>query len=359
MDIENNDMNFFNARERDVLLGLNDQLLSCTGRVQLQGRIFDGLMEFLNSSSCAYLEVDDDCERVIFQDDMSINTSNELHDAYVSDFHRIDPALMHLLSTPILDRYDTRVFRLSDICSYRELENTEYYNEFLRPIDIHHLLLMQFPFGEKRNRQGYFGLHRPEGDIPFSRDELLKAKYIAKMLYPYLEKEYLRDELAIRNDILEGITVRTSDIKIVFLNDEGNILYTNDKANKDIAINLKEVMNMIRHTELSNDQIDVSYKEQNFSVRKTTRPNGLSGYLVIISLTSDNHIEIDRLLNMGLTSREAEIARLVIIGSTNREIAGALSISVRTVDNHVHRIFEKCSVNSRTKLASLCFAGAA
>ena len=54
----------------------------------------------------------------------------------------------------------------------------------------------------------------------------------------------------------------------------------------------------------------------------------------------------------GLTRREQEVVELVAAGRTNREIADELVLSVRTVDRHVSRIFEKLGVNSRAAAAS-------
>jgi DNA-binding CsgD family transcriptional regulator len=54
-----------------------------------------------------------------------------------------------------------------------------------------------------------------------------------------------------------------------------------------------------------------------------------------------------------LSSREREIAELVAAGRRNREIAESLFLSVRTVENHMARIFRKLDVSSRTQLAAL------
>jgi DNA-binding CsgD family transcriptional regulator/tetratricopeptide (TPR) repeat protein len=54
----------------------------------------------------------------------------------------------------------------------------------------------------------------------------------------------------------------------------------------------------------------------------------------------------------GLTRREIEVLEFVAAGKTNREIANELFLSVRTVDRHLARIFEKLRVNSRAAAAS-------
>ncbi|HTE71782.1 MAG TPA: LuxR C-terminal-related transcriptional regulator [Actinomycetes bacterium] len=53
-----------------------------------------------------------------------------------------------------------------------------------------------------------------------------------------------------------------------------------------------------------------------------------------------------------LTAREREIAVLVAQGRTSKEIAAALVLSVRTVDNHLQRVFAKLGVSSRAEVAA-------
>lgn len=53
-----------------------------------------------------------------------------------------------------------------------------------------------------------------------------------------------------------------------------------------------------------------------------------------------------------LTRREREIARLAATGRTNRDIADALVVSLRTVENHLHRVYEKLGVAGREELAA-------
>lgn len=54
-----------------------------------------------------------------------------------------------------------------------------------------------------------------------------------------------------------------------------------------------------------------------------------------------------------LTEREREVMRLVVDGRPNKTIADALAISVRTVEVHRARVFEKMNVKSAVELANL------
>jgi two-component system response regulator DctR len=57
-----------------------------------------------------------------------------------------------------------------------------------------------------------------------------------------------------------------------------------------------------------------------------------------------------------LTEREQEVMRLVVEGRPNKLIADALDISVRTVEVHRARVFDKMQVRSAVELANLLAA---
>ena len=52
-----------------------------------------------------------------------------------------------------------------------------------------------------------------------------------------------------------------------------------------------------------------------------------------------------------LTEQERAVLALLAIGQRNARIADELSISIRTVENHLYHIFHKLGVSSRTEAA--------
>ena len=55
----------------------------------------------------------------------------------------------------------------------------------------------------------------------------------------------------------------------------------------------------------------------------------------------------------GLTERERDVMRLVVGGLPNKLVADQLEISVRTVEVHRARVFDKMGVKSAVELANL------
>lgn len=54
-----------------------------------------------------------------------------------------------------------------------------------------------------------------------------------------------------------------------------------------------------------------------------------------------------------LSSREREVLELICEGLSNKQIAQRLYLSVRTIENHLRRLYQKLEVSSRTEAAVL------
>ncbi len=57
-----------------------------------------------------------------------------------------------------------------------------------------------------------------------------------------------------------------------------------------------------------------------------------------------------------LTDRQLDVLEWIIVGAENKVIADELSVGLATVKTHLHHIYEKLAVSSRTKLLSKVFA---
>jgi DNA-binding NarL/FixJ family response regulator len=73
----------------------------------------------------------------------------------------------------------------------------------------------------------------------------------------------------------------------------------------------------------------------------------------LVSLFREEHIESEP--TTGLSKRENEILQLLSKGLLYKEIAEQLSISVGTVRQHIHKIYEKLHVQNRTEALNKAF----
>lgn len=64
--------------------------------------------------------------------------------------------------------------------------------------------------------------------------------------------------------------------------------------------------------------------------------------------------DMDREKIDSLTNREMEILKLVALGHFNKDIASILSITERTVKNHLTSVFQKIDCSDRTQAAIFC-----
>lgn len=86
-------------------------------------------------------------------------------------------------------------------------------------------------------------------------------------------------------------------------------------------------------------------------VRDEARGGRLDGDAVSAVLSAAGHRTPRKRPPDQLTDREREVVRLLARGQSMKQVAMALTIAPKTVDNHVQRIYAKCGVSTRAGLA--------
>lgn len=76
----------------------------------------------------------------------------------------------------------------------------------------------------------------------------------------------------------------------------------------------------------------------------------VAGYLLDIDRDIADADGLER-----LTPREREVTTLIARGYSYREVAGRLSMSVKTLENHMHHIFTKLGLASRHQLTRMAY----
>jgi DNA-binding NarL/FixJ family response regulator len=59
--------------------------------------------------------------------------------------------------------------------------------------------------------------------------------------------------------------------------------------------------------------------------------------------------------NGQLTKREEQILIMIANGQSNKDISRQLSIEVSTVENHIHHIYQKLNLSSRSQATAFAY----
>ncbi len=65
------------------------------------------------------------------------------------------------------------------------------------------------------------------------------------------------------------------------------------------------------------------------------------------------------LMDLGLSSRQAEVLARVALGRTNAQVAADLHVSARTVQKHLENIYDRLGVRSRSAATARAVAAQA
>ncbi len=60
-------------------------------------------------------------------------------------------------------------------------------------------------------------------------------------------------------------------------------------------------------------------------------------------------------MNRDLTERERQILQLMASGFTNKAVAQNLGIKISTVENHIHKIYQKLNIYNRAQATAYAF----
>jgi len=93
---------------------------------------------------------------------------------------------------------------------------------------------------------------------------------------------------------------------------------------------------------------DTQVKASTLTCKRTVSPHSSEGRTALTVLSSRSIEPYIYHEYEDLTAREIEVLRLLALGLSNKQIAGRLIISPHTVNGHIHSIFGKLALNSRS-----------
>ena len=287
---------------------------------------------------------------------------------------------------PLINLPLNKVVTIDEITPRTQLIKSDYYELFLKPINIYYIAGIDWLY-EKDSRIS-IRFTREETQGPFTDAE----KQFFELLIPHLEQSValgiqLRQLDSERQIYADSISKRS--IGIITLDKNGNILQTNATAERFISEGdgFKESQNKIKLNNSTEQDSLVKFISEAINTIKqqgrapinalaVSRDSGKSSYQMMVKpMPVDFHNESDvtpyltllvqdpeknleisvrTLMNLyQLTMSEATIAILLAEGHTTDEVAVELDIKKNTVRAHLRSMFVKMGVTQQSMLVSL------
>lgn len=322
-------------------------------------KVLKCLSDIFTYNHMTFLLVD---EKGMFTDPFSLDISRELCQLYTQYYFKTD--IFHPINLPEQVMRSKKAITISDIMSYRQFENTDYYNEFLKKDNLYYEIAIPLVADDKLI--GGVGIFKTkdEGDFRHKDMEILSclSKYIAHYLEQYQEISQMKNENHMYKSCISqlpiGMVVLDSKRSIVSYNEAAELFCMDILNHKSYSKSVEEVINAaLLNLNLSgintSSCIYTNLEQYIFKISLTIVPDirkGIETYyrVYIIKDPAKGKTNLQYLLQgYKLTQRELEIVELISKGLSNREISERLYISINTVRTHIDNIFSKLNVNSR------------
>jgi DNA-binding CsgD family transcriptional regulator len=286
----------------------------------------------------------------------------------------VDPFARALLSQPGIE-LQHEVQTGSELVPYEDLMETSFYWNLMRPYGIHHMLRIELVINQRSI--GTVGLFRPMSTTNFSATDSTKAMLVTSALASALDRalqnERYREDFA----ILENSAPLAAQAGLLILDENLSAIYCDANARKLCNSSSRSASETMASLQLPPALLDPirsfwdrfqrnarktsEHEEVLVSIDDSARPtrahacakktiHGRWRILVFLQPDPQPPCQTKRLIDLGLTKREAETVELVVAGLKNTEIAAKLAISINTVQCHLHTIFHKLGIRNRAEL---------
>lgn len=339
----NTTLNHFSSSEINQLLSIIKKLSETLDKYTLRKEIAEDLLRLLHSDFIAsYIW---NGEQGKFMNGIFLNMSSENISRYDNYYQFCDPITFQLQKR-------RKATLVCDVMPQRDLEKTEFFNDFLMVDGLHHGINVYAYDGNvnigdlriwrTKNRPKY-GLHEKrilDTLLPYFRNALFNARALSDT----------KKNINTWKRLLE-----TTKVSVFLFDENGHLSYQNNSA-RDLDSSLNRKMHKRFFDQIASltrgDLSHTTWGPFSLSVLSTHSPyNGRACKAILVQRTNPSSLGKDYLQQKyALSPREAEISLLVCKGLTDREIASVLESSYSTVRTHIKRIFHKIDVTTRTEL---------
>ena len=362
--------NLLNKYSQYSLPDFYGDIADCYDFQELETILLHSLTDSIGAETSALLHFMQDDSGYKMVHDLAQGVQEKVHSQYTEKFYRDDPVLINRKAKPVFNQKCDAladVYRLSDVCDSNEFVKTDYYNDFLKPSGIRHVLALAIrPKIPNSNLLVLMGFHRPVGQPDFSEKAIQKvirvAPFIGSTVARIIFKEHLLN-YQLRN---EDLSLALQNTGYLILDDSMQILEISDsvaaKNYGELPFLMQHILQAVQSINQNGlQQLSVNCLRQdsqrnklneniNLEIKRLTTASGRQRFIVHINFEY-SCIAIARCTeDFSWTPREAEIVMALAQGLSNTQISSLLVISIRTVENHLRSIYSKANVSSRTQL---------
>jgi DNA-binding CsgD family transcriptional regulator/PAS domain-containing protein len=333
---------------------------------------------FSDSASLRLIEVDQ--PRVHFS--VAYGLDEHYDKLYQSHYVSLDPF------RPLLEPLDLGVHIGDQLLARKELEKTEFYNDFLKPQD--RVSLAGGLIARNQNRAIQVALHRREKAGPFEPEHLVQIRRFIPHLVRAADMNQRFSELSEIRSATEHSLDQMS-VGLILVDEAGTATYSNSAAEEILAsgavVDIRNGQLIANRSEATERLQQLIKQSIQTSLDRGEHPGGglpiVAGggdqtYYVVVSPLKSSQIEsalsLARVcaavfigsaeqkselsadvLNylFGLTRAEARLAVELARGFEIKEIAERLNISPHTARTQLKAVFQKTGTRRQTELVKL------
>jgi|GEM_PF-3334379 len=292
------------------------------------------------------------------------NISNYNLDLYMQYFYKVD--MFHTMNIPKKLYSSQNVVSVTDMMSYEQFYNTEYYNDFFKKMNLHYEIAMPLIYDEKI--LGVLGIYRTKEEGDFEQKDYLFFNNINKFIaFNFNTSLYIED---LQNEqLLYKNCAYNASLGIIVIGQNLSLMYYNEEA-KNICMDIMNGNSVQNSMSLFTNFIYDKIMSQTFNhiilhnicqikiiPQIIPRSNGTMETVYIVYLRN-NEKPIDKILDRmvntySFSKREKEIVEQVYYGLSNEEIAQKLYLSINTVKTHIENVYKKMGINKRVSLLDI------
>jgi DNA-binding CsgD family transcriptional regulator/GAF domain-containing protein len=287
---------------------------------------------------------------------------------YLDGPHSDDPFSIHIRENPA---WRFGVTTNDAIVTAERWTSCRVYRELLQPCGMQHMLGMELVASGLQI--GLVGLMRAKDAEPFSQRDVQKAALCSSAIANALDRALETEEIFQHDRHVASAVSALTGVGLAILDERLRLVYCTREA-RDLLDRLAgrdaagELPPPVRRAAASlqrqvasspvesrealevSERFDVQGPPIDARLRCLNVARGAVRYVMTLKRAPDSICETGRLLELGLTKREADIAQLVVGGLRNADIADRLCVSINTVQTHLRSIFVKLGVRNRASL---------